>query len=306
MDRRAQITRFLTPEQQGIEIGPYFRPLMPKKGGNHCLVLDVFDGKTLREKAAADPNIPRELINDIEDVDLIGSSTEIAELASKYPAASFDYVISSHNLEHLPDPIRFLQGCQKILKPGGVVSMAVPDRRVCFDYFRPHSTTADWLEAYFSKSKRPSPAQVFTQNSLHSRYRRGEHLLLGFNLDEDPSNVIPLQTVEEAFKRWTDFNANPDETYHDVHCWAFTPASMELILTDLKYLGVLHLDVQQISGAYENEFFVRLQNPQKPGAPGISRDNFYQKRRELLHKAADESSENSNRVYQLRRQPPER
>jgi SAM-dependent methyltransferase len=303
MDRRAQITRFLTADQKGIEIGPYFRPLMPKKAGNHCLVLDVFDGPTLRQKAAADENIPKDLIADIEDVDLIGSSTEIAELASKYPANSFDYVISSHNLEHLPDPIRFLQGCQRVLKPGGVVSMALPDRRVCFDYFRPHSTTADWLDAFFHGSKRPSPAQVFTQNSLHSRYLRGEHLLLGFSLDENPASVIPLQTLEEAFKRWTDFNANPDETYHDVHCWAFTPASLELILTDLRYLGVLHLEIQQISGTYENEFFVRLTNPEKPDAAGPRRDEFYQKRRELLHKIVNEAAENSDRVYQLRREP---
>ncbi len=306
MDRKAQITRFLTPEQKGIEIGPYFRPLMPKKAGNHCLVLDVFDGKTLREKAAADPNISRELIPDIEDVDLVGSSTEIADLASKEPPESFDYVISSHNLEHLPDPIRFLQGCQLILKPGGVVSMAIPDRRVCFDFFRPFSTTADWLDAYFKSQKRPTPAQVFLQNALHSRYLRGDGLLLGFSIDEDPASVIPLQTLQEAFNRWTDINAHPDETYHDVHCWAFTPASLELILRDLKFLGVLYLDIQQIAGPYENEFFVRLQKPQNTAAPAESREDFYQRRRKLLHKIVDEAAENSNRVYQLRRQPPGR
>jgi SAM-dependent methyltransferase len=278
---------------------------MPKKEGNNCLVLDVFDGPTLRQKAAADSNIPRDLIPNIEDVDLVGSSTEIGDLATaKFPAGSFDYIVSSHNFEHLPDPIRFLQGCQRILKPGGVLSMAVPDRRVCFDYFRPHSTTADVLEAYFLRRQRPTPAQVFMQNSLHSRYRRNGQELLGFCLEEDPANVVPLQTLEAAFQRWTNFNAHPDEIYHDVHCWAFTPASLELIVRDLKFLGVLQMDIQQITGAYENEFFVRLLNPESPSPAHAHREEFYEKRAQLLQRINDEASENSNRVYQLRRQPP--
>jgi SAM-dependent methyltransferase len=304
MDRRALITRFFTPQQQGIEIGPYFRPLMPKKSGNNCLVLDVFDGPTLRQKAAADSNVPKEMIAAIEDVDLVGSSQDIAQLAAKYPPASFDYVVSAHNFEHLPDPIRFLQGCTKILKPGGVVSMVVPDRRVCFDYFRPSSTTADWLDAYFQERTRPTPAQVFLQNSLHSRYRIAGEDLLAFSLDMDPSAIVPLQTLEEAFKRWTDFIAKPDDVYHDVHCWAFTPASLELILTDLRFLGVIQLDVQQITATYNNEFFIRLVNPEHPGSAPMTREAFYEKRAKLLQQSNDEASENSNRVYQLRRQTP--
>src|ERR1700730_11534889 len=135
MDRRERITRFITPQQKGIEIGPYFAPLAPKRLGYNCLAIDVFDGATLRRHAADDQQIPDELIANIEEVDLLGSSSAVAELvAAQHQLGTFDYIISSHNFEHLPDPVRFLQGCGKVLRPGGILSMAIPDRRTCFDY----------------------------------------------------------------------------------------------------------------------------------------------------------------------------
>jgi len=34
--------------------------------------------------------------------------------------------------------------------------MAMPDQRACFDYFRPHTTTAEWIEAYLGEQKKPN------------------------------------------------------------------------------------------------------------------------------------------------------
>ncbi|VVM08465.1 hypothetical protein MAMC_02180 [Methylacidimicrobium cyclopophantes] len=124
MSRRAEFSRYIPhPKEPGIlaiEIGPWFAPIFPKKEGYPCLVLDLYDRKTLQERAERDPYIPRERIPDIEEVDLVGSASEIAEIvAAHYPLSSFAYIISSHNFEHLPNPIRFLQGCAKVLKPGG-------------------------------------------------------------------------------------------------------------------------------------------------------------------------------------------
>jgi SAM-dependent methyltransferase len=170
-DRREEITRYITPEQVGIEIGPYFAPLAPKRLGYDCLVLDVCDATTLRRRASKDPNVLREKIRNIEEVDLIGSASDIAELvAARHRLGSFDYIVSSHNFEHLPDPIRFLKGCAEVLRPGGILSMALPDSRACFDYFRPPSTLADILEAYFTRRDRPSATQIFEQQALGARY----------------------------------------------------------------------------------------------------------------------------------------
>jgi 2-polyprenyl-3-methyl-5-hydroxy-6-metoxy-1,4-benzoquinol methylase len=99
--------------------------------------MDVFDTETLRARAAADPNIVSDIAA-IEEVDLVGSATELEQVVSqRCPLSSFDYVVSSHNFEHLPNLIRFLQACARVLKPGGMVCMAIPDHRTCFDFFRP-------------------------------------------------------------------------------------------------------------------------------------------------------------------------
>jgi len=302
MDRREHLTRFLTPQQLGIEIGPYWNPLVPKRLGFNCVILDVFDAAELRRLAADDPNIAKDTLAHIEEVDLVGTCTNMAELvAKKYSLGSFDYIVSSHNMEHMPDPITFLQECQKVLKPNGILSIAVPDRRTCFDYFRPHSTLMDWLEAYFEKRDRPTAAQLFRQNSLHSRLFRNGQEIGSFTLEDNPAQIRPLQSLKQAFDAWKAYEANPDTVYRDVHCWAFTPSSLELILRDLGFLGLIHMEIQQVTATYGNEFFLRLRNLDASSTPAVSTTDFYEQRRKLMHQINDEASENSIRVYQMRR-----
>lgn len=46
-----------------------------------------------------------------------------------FPDASFDVVYHSHFLEHIPKPIAgdFLKECRRVLKPGGIIRVVVPD-----------------------------------------------------------------------------------------------------------------------------------------------------------------------------------
>jgi len=56
---------------------------------------------------------------DIEDGD--------AQLMANVPDADYDFVYSSHTLEHVVDPVETLQNWWRILKPGGHLVIAVPD-----------------------------------------------------------------------------------------------------------------------------------------------------------------------------------
>jgi predicted SAM-dependent methyltransferase len=55
-----------------------------------------------------------------------------AEL-SKFPDASLDFVIASHMLEHVEDPIAALENQLRVLRPGGVLFIVLPDARYTFD-----------------------------------------------------------------------------------------------------------------------------------------------------------------------------
>ena len=136
MDRNAEILRHVSLSDLGIEIGPWHSPLAPKARGYNCLSMDVFDTDTLRARAAADPLVPDDVARRIEHVDLVGGAGSLRTLAEdRCIAGHVSYIISSHNIEHIPDPITFLQDCGTVLKPGGYLSMAIPDRRACFDFF---------------------------------------------------------------------------------------------------------------------------------------------------------------------------
>jgi SAM-dependent methyltransferase len=291
MDRRERITKYITREQRGIEVGPWWNPLAPRRLGYNTLNLDTFPDDVLRIKAELDQNIPREAIQYIEVVDLIGSANNIAEIVeTRYTLGEFDYIVSSHNFEHLPDPIKFLSGCAKVLKSEGILSMAIPDRRGSYDYFRPHSTTAELLEANFARRNRPTAAQIFAQSSLHCLLFRDGQGLCSFSLTDDPRQIVPLETLEDAYCAWLKFEDNPDDIYFDVHCWVFTPSSFELIFRDLRFLRIVPFELVSIEPTSNGEFYVHLRNERVNTNTQSSPAEFYERRAVLLRRAHDEAA----------------
>ena len=114
MDRREQVLKHITKDQKGIQIGPWFNPLAPKREGYNCLSFDVLDTETLRKNAERDPFVHNSVIPSIEEVDIIGSSTEIYDvIAARGDLSTFDYIISSHNFEHLAIYLNSFSGARR-------------------------------------------------------------------------------------------------------------------------------------------------------------------------------------------------
>lgn len=258
MSRTAQILAGITKDMRGIEVAPWFAPLAPKREGFNCLAVDVFDRETLITRAKADPNIPAAGVDLIEEVDFVGSATEIADMVPSSDHGAFDYIVSSHNFEHLPNPIRFLQGCQRLLKEGGVISMAVPDARACFDHFRPHTTTVDWLVAFKQQRTKPSPEQIFEARAYISMLRQNDADIGAFSIDDDRSSIFATGDLAAEYRLWQ--AAKDADEYCDVHCSVMTPASFELLIFECARLGLVSLGIESISGPVGCEFYVRLVN----------------------------------------------
>ena len=258
MDRRDIILKHITKASRGIEIGPWFSPLAPKRGGFNCLTLDVFDSETLKQRAAADPAIPAGDAANVEDVDLVGSSTNIGDLvARRGESGTFDYIVSSHNFEHLSNPILFLQGCATALKPGGLISMAIPDHRACFDYFRPVTRLADWIEAYFEGRERPTLAQTFDFMSYMITYYVGDKTVSSFSHGKPDAEIKFSYGFQSSFDLWNDRREENDVAYYDTHCSVFTPSSFELLIKDAAYLGLIPFEVFELFDA-GGEFHAHL------------------------------------------------
>ena len=178
--------------------------------------------------------------------------------------------------------------------------MAVPDKRACFDFFKPISTIGSWLEPFLSGRDRPTLIQVFNQNSLHCRYRLNGEETSSFSAEWIRAKITASRTLKQAYEWLIRSVEAKDNSYHDVHCWAFTPKSLHVVLCDLAFIGLSRLSVEEVSDANGNEFYVHLRNL---GAGAIDEPEFYAKREELLHAAMDECAYNSHYVYAIRENP---
>lgn len=249
------ILKYINKSSLGLEIAPWFRPLASKKHGFNSLVLDIFNRETLIRLAIEDPNIPDNTIGDIEDVDFTGSASQLWELLSPSMGANvLDYVVSSHNFEHIPNPVKFLQDCSKLLSPTGVLSMAIPDLRCCFDYFRWPTTLTHVLKSYHECKQKPNPFDVFDSQYLETNnFGR-----LGY----PRKDIKIIRALRDVYGQLQYSLTSDSDPYTDTHCQAFTPSSFQLLIWELRHLKLLDLEVFDISETIGNEFVVHLRPAQ--------------------------------------------
>jgi predicted SAM-dependent methyltransferase len=121
----------------GIEIGALHRPmpLPPKAQVRYVDRLCIADLRKHYPEFAALP---------IVEPDIIDNGETLATI----PDGSCDFVIANHFLEHTEDPISTVATFLRVLKPGGIAFMAIPDKRYTFDQQRPVTPFAHVLRDY--------------------------------------------------------------------------------------------------------------------------------------------------------------
>jgi SAM-dependent methyltransferase len=72
----------------------------------------------------------------------IHNATDLASITDR----SYDFLLASHILEHVANPLRALQEFHRVVKPNGSLLIAVPNQLHSFDHRRPLTTFAH-LEA---------------------------------------------------------------------------------------------------------------------------------------------------------------
>jgi SAM-dependent methyltransferase len=66
------------------------------------------------------------------------------------PTATYDFVLSSHTLEHIANPIRALSEWMRVLKDAGVLVLVLPHKDRTFDHRRPVTSLAHLIEDFAS------------------------------------------------------------------------------------------------------------------------------------------------------------
>ena len=136
-DRRRRAARWL--RGSGIEIGALHNPLVVPAG----VAVRYVDRLTVSELRLHYAELADEAL---VEVDLIGD----AEHLEAIPDGSQDFVIANHLVEHLEDPLRGLAEMTRVLRPGGILYIALPDPRLTFDRDRELTTVAHVVSEYRS------------------------------------------------------------------------------------------------------------------------------------------------------------
>ena len=128
--------------------------------------------------------------------------------------ASQDFVIASHVVEHLADPIGFLDEAHRVLRPGGLALLFLPDRHRTKDRFRAPTPVGHVVADYRARVAQVSDAHL-------EEFGRDRGIAL-------PRRAAPRAAAFEQLRR---------QSVH-VHCW-----SAEEFLAVLGW-GIEHLGHQ--------------------------------------------------------------
>ncbi|AFZ09173.1 Methyltransferase type 11 [Oscillatoria nigro-viridis PCC 7112] len=122
---------------EGIEVGALHIPLEVPAG----VKVHYVDRMPVSELRKQYPELAT--VNLVE-ADIVDNGETLSSIADN----SWDFVIANHMIEHCENPIGALENFLRVLKPGGLVYMGVPDKRHTFDIDRPLTSLDHLIRDY--------------------------------------------------------------------------------------------------------------------------------------------------------------
>mgnify|MGYP000698087419 CR=1 FL=1 len=170
--RNRLFTDLINKEMLGLEIGGSHNPIITKRDGWNIKTMDYTNTEELKKINKSNPSVNYELINDVDFVLIDG---DFQKTLTSYGDYKFDYIISSHVIEHTTSVISYCKMLETHLKEDGIAIMAIPNKLTCFDFFKPLSTTADAISNFENKKSKHSNHKIRTMliNNIHINGKDG-------------------------------------------------------------------------------------------------------------------------------------
>ncbi len=219
----------------GLEIGACDLPTVPSYVGS-C---DFADFRSAEEMIKL-WSLPPETVVPVNFI--LNREERICDQIDK----RFDYIIACHVIEHVANPIGYIQDLQKLLDPdgSGLIILAVPDKRCTPDASRQSTSLDHLLMDFHANSRVPSLEHI-----LDSGYVWVPEL-------REMSHRSVLQ-----YYQWAVANLNSDGA--DAHCHVWTDveffAQMERVTHDGLLPNLAIAATEETQPGF-NEFTIAFQN----------------------------------------------
>ncbi len=248
MDRKKSVLKRIdVAGGVGLELGPLYSPIVTKDEGR-IFYADHMSTKDLRKKYKGH-GFDTDKIVDVDYV--IGNKTLKQALNGK----RFDYVIASHVIEHIPNMVAWLEEISSILKPGGILSLAIPDMRYTFDIKRDVSRPSEVIGAYADGVTRATSSMIY---DAVSEFKNVDPVQAWAG---DVKDISKIPSQKQMVQAWKTVQINLDsKQYVDAHYFTFTPISFMNIFKHLIVHEFVDFEIVNFKDTAPNEleFYVSL------------------------------------------------
>jgi hypothetical protein len=230
-----------------LEIGGSYNPIAPKSNGFNTKTVDHDTTENIYTKYKAQiENNTYSKINKVENVDYVWRGQVLENIIKE----RFDIIIASHVIEHIPDVLSFLISTSNLLNEKGIVSLAIPDKRFTFDYFRYPSEFGLALDNFNNKASKHSDGDVY--NSFGYNCQKNGLSSWPHN---DGYGKFKIHLKSEDIKKQMILNKS---SYVDSHKWVFTPSSFKMFISESNKLGITSLKIVDFFETRGCEFIIHL------------------------------------------------
>ena len=134
---------------------------------------------------------------------------EAIDVGERLSDNSYDFVVSSNCLEHVANPLKAVASWLKVLQPGGLLLLVVPNKRHNFDRLRPDTSfdhlladyTADVGEDddhHYSEIMDLTDLRVVPKRLIMDREDLARQTLNGFHNRQNHHHVFSLETTRQV------------------------------------------------------------------------------------------------------------
>lgn len=199
----------------GIEAGAGTRP-WPLPEGTICHYGDIRSDEQLKEYFGAEVGEQSGLID--------------AQNFAGVPDEAYDFALSAHVIEHLIDPIGAIAAAARVVKRGGIVMFAIPDKRFTFDEPRPVTPLAHLVEDYRTGGE-PTRLEGCME---HVRYLHPQwNPPIPAEEQEGAALALAARRGRDAFD--THFHTWTSETLAEMIVWIEANMSLEHLHSELAF-----------------------------------------------------------------------